>query len=138
MQPHDIDLLNIFPGPVIRIYPSPARIKDQLLAMASPLQGCYPLRKTFCTLIPESLPCPIGITYTTPWRTGNGPAVSTLTTSRSRHRPQRGRDVSKPSAIRFNMLMIKSTFVRAQPFCKTRPVHSHLARSWRLPGVSFA
>jgi hypothetical protein len=100
------------------------RIKGQLANREPWLphsKGLYPLRITLCTLIQESLPCPTGITYPTPWRTGNGPAISTLTTSRSRQPLLSGRNVSKPSAIKSNMLVIKQTSVRAEASCKTCP-----------------
>jgi hypothetical protein len=86
----------------------------------------------------QSQSCPIGITYPTPWRAGNGPVVSTLTILRSRRLPQRGCNVSGALVKWLNMFMINVTSVRTEASCKTRPLHSHFASSSRLPCISFA
>ena len=95
--------------------PLTCRYKSPTVSHGSPtpLRGClsiYPLS----ALIPNSLLCPIGIIYPTPWRNGNGPVFSTLTTSRSKQPSQRGREVSRASVKWLNMLVIKLTSVRAE------------------------
>jgi hypothetical protein len=64
-------------------------IQSACALRASPQSFC-PTQNIPHILISWSRLWPLGITYPTTWRTGNGLVISILTTLRSRQRPQHG------------------------------------------------